>query len=585
MILIKAIMMPPQTTGMTLLGTLIATLIMGIGISALVKLQSLLLQTSQQNQDRTSALLIAQQKLADLKSFTQLSSDPALFDFNDIADNQGGNLTMAGQLIMPAGTIKQANQTFNLSWQVENGYWRNDTLTYSPPTPLPVYPDQKRLTISVSWQQEQIQLQNVIAAISPLGSQALLDPKPAYTSKIPQIADPFASQPNPVSIGLDDGQQRRTWSASPRSNSQIISSYSVNLGGILQRKEEFLTVACDCAFTSPGLGYTSAHPVWNPLTKSYQDKIGDLLQKDRGCVSDGQNRCIETSDIACSRCCNDHHDPDQSQLDSNQQAYCQPSLNLLQACYDPYRSGEDFNTGKHQHYNNDGIKVSSGAYVESCRFKRINGAWQLYQDWHRVALTILPTSSISSSVKPNLYNQYVQQIINAILDSKISQFYGQSSTAGDTQINWPKPPEALVGPIKLKPKQSVQLSSYGLYIDYLSPELLNATRDAKAIHQDYLAMLPFYPIDLSHIVPYPSLINGTCWGWCLSPSEYLSLNLQTSIAELTGLLPSPSPLTINFKLRRSNTGLFPLRPPSDSSQANNSDHLIDQASLQIQVSD
>lgn len=585
--------MQRQSNGMTLLSTLIASLVMGIGISALVKLQGLLLQTSQQNQDRASALLIAERKLADLKSFTQLSSDPARFDFNDISDNQGGNFTAAGLLSMPAGTIKQANQSFKLSWQVENGYWRNDTLTYVPPTPLPVYPDQKRLTISVSWQQEQIQLQSVIAAISPLSSQALLDPKPTYPIKTPQITDPFAALINPISIGLDNGQQRRTISAWLGANSHTLSSYSVNLGGIVQRKEEFLTVACDCAFTSPGPSYTSAHPVWNPLTKSYQDKPGDLLNKDRGCVSDGHNGCIETQDNACSRCCNDHHDPDQSQLDSTQQAYCQPNLNKLQACYDPYRGSEDFSAGKHQHYNRAGIKVSSGAYVESCRFKRINGAWQLYQDWHRVALTMLPTSIISSGLKPNLYNQYVQEIINAILNSKISQFNGQSSRTGDTQINWPKPPQALLDPVNLKPQQSVQLSSYGLYIDYLSPELLTAARDAKAMHQDYLAMLPFYPIDLSNLIADPNPINDSCWGWCFSPSEYLSLSLknitnkdlQTSVAELTGLSASPSPLTINFNLRRSNSGMVKQSAPSDISTAINSDHLIDQASLQVQVTD
>ena len=98
---------------------LIAALVVGIGIAGQIQLHALLLKSPSETRLRQAALTIAEQKIADLHNFSRVGTDPD-FDFNDIADNQGGSL-QNGQLQLPAGEIirqltANQRQTFTLSW-------------------------------------------------------------------------------------------------------------------------------------------------------------------------------------------------------------------------------------------------------------------------------------------------------------------------------------------------------------------------------------------------------------------------------------------------------------------------------------
>lgn len=552
--------------GFGLIEVLIACLVLGIGMAALVKLESLYLQASRLSKARSIALNLAQQKLDDLKGFSQLTASANQFTYSDIETNHGGALNQAGLLKFPSGLVTGYADSYQLTWTVENGYWYQQDLTYTPHSPLPAYPDQKRVTVNLDWADQHLQLQTIIAAISPNVTAELADRRSTDSVIHPEIHYTPSKQEEIATIGSETGNQRQTIALNTPHNQ--INAYTYNLAGKLLRQEEFSTVACNCAFTSRGPAYTAAHGKWDALKKQFIDQSGDLLIKDRGCQTNGiDSQCIDSNDL-CSRCCNDHHDPSSNQLDANHIPYCDPEHGVFDRCFDPFRGVSDFSLGKHLHYTANGAVANGGTYLESCRMKRINGRWQVYQDWHRVALNAMPRKTFTEHRSD--YKSYLISMVDTILDSAIIQFNGQ------TEINWPPAPELFSAPQQLAIGDTQALTAHGLYIDYLNPELLNALRQQKQHHQDYPGNLPIYDIELSHFVQDCQAPRG----WCSSNPQQVSINANQIQAQSI----TTEPTTISFGFARSNSGLAKSNQAVDVSLAANSDDIIDQALLAISVS-
>ena len=557
-----------KQNGFGLIEVTIACLVLSIGMAALVKLETLYLQASRLSKARSIALNLAQQKLDDLKNFSQLTADNNQFSYSDIETNQGGAVKEDGLLKFPAGLVTGYADNYQLTWTVENGYWQQQQLNYSPPSPRPVYPDQKRVTVHVDWANQHLQLQTIIAAISPNVTAELADRYNTKSVMHPEIHYMPSSQEEITSIGSETGNQRQTIALDTPHNP--INAYTYNLAGKLLRQEEFTTIACNCAFTSDGPAYTAAHGQWNELKKQLVDQSGDLLIKARGCQTNGiDSQCLDNNDL-CSRCCNDHHDPSANQLDTKHLPYCDPEHGIFDRCFDPFRGISDFSLGKHLHYTTNGKLANSGVYLESCRMKRINGSWQVYQDWHRVALNAALQKSFSDN--RSTYKNYIISLLDAILDSNISQFNGQQNT----EINWPPPPDLFNIPLQLTIGNTQALTVHGLYIDYLNPELLNALRQQKQQHQDYLSHLPVYDIELSDFIQGCQAPRG----WCSSNPQLVTVNAN----QVQALSVTNQPINIGFGFARSNSGLAKLNQAIDISSAANSDDIIDQALLSIGVS-
>jgi type II secretory pathway pseudopilin PulG len=554
--------------GFGLIEVLIACLVLGIGMAALVKLENLYSQASRLSKARNIAMNLAQQKLDDLKGFSQLTADANQFTYSDIETNHGGALKADGLLKFPAGLVTGYADSYQLTWTVENGYWYQQHLTYTPPSPLPAYPDQKRITVNLDWADQHLQLQTIIAAISPNLTAELADQHSTDSAIHPNIHYTPSKQEEIASIGSETGNQRQTIALNTPHNQ--INAYSYNLAGKLLRQEQFTTVACNCTFSSRGPAYTAAYGQWDPLNKQFIDQTGDLVIKDRGCQTNGiDSQCIDSNDL-CSRCCNDHHDPSSNQLDTNHIPYCDPEQGIFDRCFDPFRGISDFSLGKHLHYTANGTVANSGAYLESCRMKQIDGRWQVYQDWHRVALNAMPRTTFIEHRSD--YKNYVISVLDTILDSSINQFNGQDNS----EINWPPAPDLFSAPLQLALGNTQTLTAHGLYIDYLNPELLNALRQQKQHHQDYLSHLPVYDIELSHFVEDCQ----TPRGWCSSNPQQVTINAN----QIQALSITTEPTHISFGFARSNSGLAKFNQAIDVSLAANSDDIIDQALLAISVS-
>jgi hypothetical protein len=97
--------------------------------------------------------------------------------------------------------------------------------------------------------------------------------------------------------------------------------------------------------------------------------------------------------------------------------------------YDPYRSTDDYTLGgNHNHYNGTNV-VTSDRYLESCRMKRVDGYWRVYQDWNLIDFTIMPVSDLANPTVKQAYANYVADLI--------SQHVEEGAVDGKTPLSSP----------------------------------------------------------------------------------------------------------------------------------------------------
>lgn len=140
--------------GFTLIEVLVASLLIMLGVTGYVRLQSEYVFADVKLNLRTHALRLAQHKIADLSYFQGLA------DYNNISTNLGGGLA-AGEVDVPLSSKLNLHR-YTLQWQVEDLYLVDSNFddiadrwvkTGEPfyPRVLPQYPHLKSIKVSVSW--------------------------------------------------------------------------------------------------------------------------------------------------------------------------------------------------------------------------------------------------------------------------------------------------------------------------------------------------------------------------------------------------------------------------------------------------
>lgn len=94
--------------GFSLIETLIAILVLAVGLAAVARFQGTLLQDSSLAKERSEAVQLAQEKLEQLRSYRQIDSSATEFDFGDIVSSTT-NDSIAGK-----------SASFTRSWTVTN---------------------------------------------------------------------------------------------------------------------------------------------------------------------------------------------------------------------------------------------------------------------------------------------------------------------------------------------------------------------------------------------------------------------------------------------------------------------------------
>lgn len=522
----KNLCMKQQQRGFSIIEGLFSALILAIALLALAGFHVGAFQDSTLVKARMAATTLAQEKLDDLRGFTLLKDDAATttvdecdagtFCYSEIASNAGGKEKTSGALLLPMGSVAGYQDSFSRTWDVKcaTSEPSGSALTFGTTCTNAIA---KLVTVEISWTDnkgdaQKVALQSVIYSMDP-ASAANVAVGPV-SGQPPKIKTTPGSASDSVSVPINTSGTKYKESSKPTpdvsSNAigaevsfDAVSYTNGSVSGTydITQREEFVTVSCECSFASATNAYTPSRMVWNG--SSLEAKVGDVINKVSGTPANGQ------SDL-CTACCKDHHDVTGSSHPK----------------YDPDRPSSEYTSGgNHKHYwysacvtpstttgktsgcnasdKNPALgyaEVDAGAYLDSCRFKRVDGYWRLWQDWRQVKMTVIPYDFLSTSSNLNAYIDVIEAAVeNAIrIDSANGTKAIPAFTGRDLNLG--------IGGTK-------QLLGRGLYVDRIfqknSPTTLDSTYYTNLVslidsNSDWLNIAPFYEANLTLLVDWSS---------------------------------------------------------------------------------
>ena len=469
------------TKGFSLVEVLVASLMIMLGVTGYVTLQSEFVLADSQLNLRSVALQLAEEKLDELSSVSQLNRQA----YDDITTNNGGALT-SGNVDIVLGNNQQNKRSFNRSWSVNPLYFvdtDNDGLAdlWVPaghpqlPPVLDKLATQKDVKVTVDWQDYQgnQQFLSISGRLAPLlqSSSAIAVTELPSIKKSAKVVFTSSELPDSVEqrLGTNEGMQ----SASPLVlqtgiNSEIVLSvdkYQTQAGQkVKSSQSDFTTIACSCQLNGLAMGKTPTMDVIENDKLVAQE--GQLMQKMTGLTAPAGQSGL------CQQCCHDHHDS--AQTIASEQFF--RSENGL----------------AHPHYKlqSDGsyspATLVGEPYDEVCRFKRVNGNFVLYPDWQLADIVVLSPDFLLSASNKKAYQAYNEGLVKALIN--------------DSTV-----PTKPAGRDLAFTLGSFQFSARGLYLDRLKAvdKALIQTKIANG-QSDWLTLVPFYDINLTLLADWYS---------------------------------------------------------------------------------
>lgn len=464
--------------GFTLIEALFSAIVLGIGLLALAGFHAVALQDGAAVKMRMVATNLAQAKLDDLKSFSRLDGGATecgagVFCYSEIADDAGGQEDdSSGNLVLPAGELDPVSATvYTRAWSV---------LCYSESAGAAASlnadcsdADSKLVTVTIAWTDnrgagQSTSLQGMIYGLNP--SNMASAAANTVSSAKPQII--ITPPPNPPTETGQGTQQSSvplpTVSSKGYSLSTSFETIVYNSSNVLLSRQENNTVNCVCEFNGTAAAYPASYFYWDGAKLAVKTP-STTIAKQTGTAPSIQG---DTQNALCDICCRDHHDSE-----------APGTSNPTTALYDPSRPTSDYVSGDHKHYyysdsdcaanpnavgcdKTEGIQaVTSGKYLESCRFIRVDGIWRVIQDWQAKSLVVVPNSYLTTSSTFDLYDAYRSDLMRYVARTDCSAASG-TGCSNITQSSEPNKSTLTNRDLSDQtPLTYHQLLAYSLYID------------------------------------------------------------------------------------------------------------------------
>jgi type II secretory pathway pseudopilin PulG len=466
--------------GFTLVEVLVAALVVMIGVTGFVTLQSEFVRSDSKLNLRYVALQLGQETLDDMRQFTELNTTLGAQAFNDIANNVGGVIASGDVDITLSGDAGNV-YTFSRTWTVTDQYFVDtdangveDTWVEAGdadfPIPTPNFAAQKIIKVSVGWTDNEgdaysVSLDGSIAPIS-MGNSYQANNESDNAKSSPTVNYTPGEAPDVISYELGNGEKVETSKPVPeienRGENNIVEFETIKyieLVGETDKleQEDFLTVNCSCTLAGVAEGSTPSMTV--VLDDELSVELGQVTTKMTGVPADNQQPDM------CTQCCLDHHDNAAMVSDEN---------------YYRLESGLP-----HGHYERQGdgtyVAASSAGddYDEICRFKRVDGYFQLYPDWQLLDIIEFDSRYLFEASNLSAYISYTEGLIEA-------------NIRGDSAPSRPSGRDVTVAP------GGYQFISRGIYLDRMkSSHLAKVQAKLLAGDSDWKAITPFYDINLA----------------------------------------------------------------------------------------
>lgn len=529
-----------RQNGFSLIEVMIAIVVLSFGLLALAALQAGLFRAGAEAKARANATAVAQQVVEDAKTFAYLSPPGgytgATYQSLDTAASSttvgGVPYTVCRRVVryiydsattrfVPFNTVSTTACSGSAAGAVNAGV-----------------PEFKEVRVAVTWsgdagQTKSVELTDAVSAIAPSDAAQVLR-GPLATARGPEvwIVPPNKDNPQVVPIAIGGDQSAASSNPKPQQFIQDVSAatlFSVQIftGSTtgdevrLNRKLDVAAVSCVCASDSSSVS-TASNPtyqptIWNGKQLAYLEP--DTLPVGAKIATPVLSSSSSEIESMCTVCCRDHHEA----------AGRQPHP-------DPYRALTTAEANGAEHYGyklqsantyrvGDGLfpqgTDTEGRYVDACQLIRVNGRMRLAVDTQQNYLLETPLDDVKTGYRvPDFINKYSAFVSGAVADGMASLPAGYPSPTP----KFPAPTAArlsaasdVVTPATIDlgtAGDTKKLVSFGLYIDYLSQDTIDAYNCAVGTDntgncagladRNPLGTLPFYAVNVANLGSWSS---------------------------------------------------------------------------------
>ncbi len=484
----------------SLMEVLVGIAIFAIGMLALASMQGSLTRATAEAKVRTEAVNIAEEFIEEQRGFVQLTSTAGTFAYADIIDQ--------------TQTVTRNNVTYTVTQDVTDYFYDllSDAFTTTAPTGYTV-PNYKTVSVTVGWADGrnfivnegnektstslgggEIQVTGTIAHVSIAAAGKVVNENDSRTLDAPPVDYSQGQRPDIIPLSLGENKFKESLLPEPdviraeelvETRFDVITYSQTNAGAVFLRREEFMTVSCDCTLKAPPGSDESAGR--RPVIWAGDEYVrGHYVNKPYGMSANFQQSQF------CDECCRDHHDGG-----SHDDDHADTAVNRVA----PFKLSAEYHTsgtfaGDHRHYKvaRNGAMVEAlndgDLYAEACRLVRQDGFFRVAQDFRQEDLNVFPMDFLDDTAEVKVYSNYATGATSAFVANSYADYEVSPPCIGGplpcvanppTQGPYPTPistdadglPAQLPSwtnlPLGIYAKQ--QLRSRGLYIDYLSSDL------------------------------------------------------------------------------------------------------------------